>query len=101
MIERRNQKLALEKDKYLSQLPNVSEYKERFQAYSANSYIQAKTTGVPKDISTSLYVLNNTLNNFFLVWFYCFKRKKIIFNTYFWKTHKGYHYVYYFLMDSV
>ena len=63
LIERRNQKLALEKDKYLSQLPNVSEYKERFQAYSANSYIQAKTTGVPKDISTSLYVLNNTLNN--------------------------------------
>ena len=63
MIERRNHKLALEKDKYLSQLPNVSEYKERFQAYSANSYIQAKTSGVPKDISTSLFVLNSTLNN--------------------------------------
>lgn len=53
----------MEKDKYLSQLPNVSEYKARYQVHSANCYLQQQTSGVPKDLSTSLYVLNNTLNN--------------------------------------
>jgi hypothetical protein len=61
--ERKKNEIEFENDVYKNQVPQVSEYKSRFQAHSAHAYNQQKTLGVPKDYSTSLYVINTALNN--------------------------------------
>ena len=50
-------------DKYKSQLPDLSEYQERYQKHSNEAYLQRNQTGIPKNISTSFYDINKKLNN--------------------------------------
>lgn len=63
LVEKRNNELIRESDKYSSQLPNITEYSDRFQKHSNDSYLKRVTTGVPKDISTNFYDPNLKLNN--------------------------------------
>ncbi len=52
-----------EKDKYVSQLPNLSEYNHQFQKHSAESYLQKSTNTIPKEVSASFYDINKKLNH--------------------------------------
>lgn len=54
----------MQEDKYRNQIPNVSEYAERYQKHSNDSYLQRTPFAVPKNISASFNNLNLTLNNF-------------------------------------
>lgn len=51
-----------EKDKYTSQLPNLSEYSQNYQKHSQESYLQRSKYTVPKEISTSFFDTNKKLN---------------------------------------
>ena len=51
-----------EKDKYVSQLPNLSEYNHHFQKHSAESYLQRSTNTIPKEVSASFNDINQKLN---------------------------------------
>lgn len=53
----------MEDDKYRNQIPNVSEYADRFQKHPNDSYLQKTVYAVPKNISASFNNLNLTLNN--------------------------------------
>lgn len=60
--KKRNEKFR-EDDKYKNQLPNVSEYNERYQKHPKESYLQRTTNGIQKDISASFNDINVKLNN--------------------------------------
>lgn len=49
-------------DKYKNQLAELSEYNERYQEYPTEAYIKRSLFSAPKNISTSLYDINKTLN---------------------------------------
>lgn len=53
----------MQDDKYRNQIPNVSEYADKYQKHSNDSYLQKTTYAVPKNISASFNHLNLTLNN--------------------------------------
>lgn len=59
---KKNEKIRYE-DKYKSQLPNLSEYNDRFQRHSAENYLKRSLLSVPKNLSTSFFEINKTLNN--------------------------------------
>ena len=63
LVEKQKNNLIRENDKYTNQWPNVTEYSDRFQRHSKESYLNRVTTGVPKDVSTNHYDLNIKLNN--------------------------------------
>lgn len=52
-----------EHDKYASQLPNLSEYNQKFQKHPQENYMQRSVNSVPIEISTSHYDLNKKMNN--------------------------------------
>ena len=45
LVEKRNNELLRENDKYVSQLPDITEYTDRFQKHSKESYGKRVTTG--------------------------------------------------------
>ena len=45
LVEKRNNELLRENDKYVSQLPDITEYADRFQKHSKESYGKRVTTG--------------------------------------------------------
>lgn len=63
LVDKKRNERYLEEDKYRNQIPNVSEYSERFQKHPSSAYLQRTTFAVPKDISASFNKLNLTLNN--------------------------------------
>ena len=56
------EKQMRENDKYANQLPDVSEYSDRFQKYPQEKYLK-RNTACPKELSTSLFDINEKLNN--------------------------------------
>ena len=52
-----------EDDKYKSQLRNLSEYSDRYQNHPSEAYLNRRTAGVPKEVSSSFNDINVTLNN--------------------------------------
>lgn len=61
LVEKKTNDTYKEQDKYVSQLPNLSEYNEKFQKHA--DYSQRVTTSVPTEISSSNYDLNVKLNH--------------------------------------
>lgn len=63
LVEKHRNNTMKEHDKYASQLPNLSEYNEKFQKHADEKYMERVTTSVPTEISSSNYDLNIKLNN--------------------------------------
>ncbi|CAF1029802.1 unnamed protein product [Brachionus calyciflorus] len=63
LVDKKRNEKFLEDDKYKNQIPNVSEYFDRYQTHSKDAYLQRTISAVPKEISASFNKLNLTLNN--------------------------------------
>jgi hypothetical protein len=63
LLDKKRNDLIREEDKYKSQLPNLSEYNDRFQKHSRESYLKRSMLSVPKNVSTNFFEINKTLNN--------------------------------------
>lgn len=62
LVDKHRDKVHREHDKYASQLPNLSEYNERFQSHPDASYYMRSTNAVPTEISSSNFDINKKLN---------------------------------------
>jgi hypothetical protein len=49
-----------ENDKYANQIPDVTEYAERFQKHASEFYAKRNSATVPRLLSTSMYDTNKT-----------------------------------------
>lgn len=63
LVHKKRNDEVRERDKYVSQLPNLSEYNHHFQKHPTESYLQKNTNSIPKEVSASFYDINNKLNN--------------------------------------
>lgn len=63
LVDKKRNEVYKEHDKYASQLPNLSEYNDRFQKHADEKYMERVTTSVPTEISSSNYDLNVKLNH--------------------------------------
>jgi len=62
LVDKKRNDILREQDKYRNQLPNLSEYAERFQKHSRESYLQRSKMAIPKELSTNFYDINKKLN---------------------------------------
>ena len=63
LVEKKQNEIHKEHDRYSSQLPNLSEYNDHFQKHPDASYLERVTTSVPTEISSSHYDPNIKLNH--------------------------------------
>lgn len=60
-MEEKREKQASEEEKYRKQLPNLSEYTDRYLRPSREVYQNQRTYGVPKEVSASFNDINQKL----------------------------------------
>jgi hypothetical protein len=63
LVDKHRNEVAKENDKYASQLPNLSEYNQKFQKHPQENYMQRSVNSVPTELSASHYDLNLKMNN--------------------------------------
>jgi hypothetical protein len=62
LVDKKRNDVLREQDRYRNQLPNLSEYAERFPKHSRESYLQRSKMAIPKELSTNFYDINKKLN---------------------------------------